>query len=188
MYWPQSGTKNTQATLDLAIKRLIELDLKNIIVASNSGSTANQLFNLLKTKEHLDLNIVCVTHHVGFGGPGVDEMTKEVREELLQKGIKVLTTTHLFAGLDRAVRNKFGGVYPAEIMAQTLRMLGQGIKVGVEIAGMAIDAGLIPFGEDVVAIGGTGRGVDSAIVIRPHHSNHFFETKIKEIICKPKDF
>jgi len=92
------------------------------------------------------------------------------------------------AGLDRAVRNKFGGVYPSEIIAQTLRMLGQGVKVCVEVAGMALDAGLIPYGVDVVSVGGTGRGADSAIVIAPAHSNQFFDTKIREIICKPREF
>ncbi|MCF8010427.1 MAG: hypothetical protein K9L17_01765 [Clostridiales bacterium] len=39
-------------------------------------------------------------------------------------------------------------------MVQTLRMLGQGIKVCVEISGMALDAGLISFDKEIAAIGG----------------------------------
>lgn len=45
-----------------------------------------------------------------------------------------------------------------EIIANTLRMFGQGVKVCVEVATMALDAGLIPYGEDVIAAGVSGVG------------------------------
>lgn len=114
-------------------------------------------------------------------------MGHEMRENLTKKGVKVLTTTHLLAGVDRAIRNQFSGVYPAEIMAQTLRIFGQGIKVAVEIAVMALDAGLIPYGKEIVSIGGTSSGADAAIIITPAHSNNFFATEVKEIICMPRN-
>jgi len=53
---------------------------------------------------------------------------------------------------------------------------------------MALDAGLIPHGEDIVAIAGTGSGADTAIVIRPAHSRQFFETQVREIITKPREW
>jgi hypothetical protein len=80
---------------------------------------------------------------------------------------------------------KFGGAYPVEIMAHTLRMFGQGVKVCVEVAVMALDAGLIPHGREVIAVGGTGRGADTAVVIRPAHASSIFDTYICEVICKP---
>jgi hypothetical protein len=181
MYWNASGKSNTDETLTLVVKKAKEFDLKHIVIGSNTGETALKLADC-------GLKVICVTHHVGFAGPGMDEMNGEMRDKLASAGIAVLTTTHLMSGLDRAVRNKFGGVYPSEIIAQTLRMLGQGVKVCVEVAGMALDAGLIPFGEDIVSIGGTGRGADTAVVIAPAHSNQFFDTKVKEIICKPREF
>jgi hypothetical protein len=113
-------------------------------------------------------------------------MDVATRERLEKAGVKVLTTTHLFAGVDRALRLQFGGIYPAEIVAMSLRMLGQGVKVGVEIAVMAMDAGLIPYGKEIVSIGGTGRGVDTALIVRPDHASSLFKTQIKEIICKPR--
>lgn len=115
-------------------------------------------------------------------------MGEETRRRLLDGGIKILTTTHLLAGLDRALRFAFQGIYPAEIIANTLRLFGQGTKVAVEVASMALDAGLIPAGVDVVAMGGSNEGVDTALVMRPAHSQDFFATKIKEIICKPREF
>ncbi|RLI32936.1 hypothetical protein DRO66_10840, partial [Candidatus Bathyarchaeota archaeon] len=71
------------------------------------------------------------------------------------------------------------------IIAQTLRMFGQGMKVVVEIVAMAADAGVIPADKDVVAIAGTGRGADTAVVITPANAHRFFEMAIKEIIVKP---
>lgn len=181
MYWDRKGKKNTGETVKLAIKRATELSIKHIVVASCSGETAESFIGC-------GLDVVCVTHHVGYAGPGKDEMNPAVRERLITSGIKVLTTTHLLAGVDRAIRNKFGGVYPAEIMAQTLRIFGQGLKVCVEIGSMALDAGLIPHGQDIVAVGGSATGADTAAVILPAHSSHFFDTKVREIICKPREF
>lgn len=186
MYWESKGRENTELTIELALKRAEELGIKHIVAASNSGYTIDCL--LQKGALERGLHVVCVTHHVGFEGPGEDEMPLETRKRLKESGVEILTTTHLLAGVDRALRLKFGGVYPAEIMAQTLRIMGQGLKVCVEIACMSLDAGLIPYGQEVIAIAGTGSGADTAIVITPAHSNQFFDTRVNEIICKPRNF
>ncbi len=179
-YWSEKGSVNTEATVEAALKRAKELSVRQVVVASNSGATA-------KLFADQELEVICVTHHVGFSGPGLDEMDPQVRKGLAERGIKILTTTHLLAGVDRSLRNKFGGVYPAEIAASTLRLLGHGVKVCVEISVMALDAGLIAYGKEIIAIGGSGRGADAACVIVPAHSNYFFDTKIKEIICMPRE-
>ena len=70
------------------------------------------------------------------------------------------------------------------MIADTLRLMGQGVKVAVEIAVMAADAGVLS-GQDIIAIGGTAKGADAAVVIKPAHMNNFFDLKIREIICKP---
>ena len=179
-YWPKAGKVNTEATVEAVLKRAEELGIKHVVVASNSGATA-ELF------AGKGLNVTCVTHHVGFTGPGEDEMEPGMRRKLQDKGVMLLTTTHLFAGIDRALRNKFQGVFPSEIVAATLRLFGQGIKVCVEISSMALDAGLIPYGDEIIAVGGTGRGADAACVIVPAHTSHFFDTRVKEVICMPRN-
>lgn len=182
MYWNEAGITNTENTLKLAAEKAGELGIKYIVVASNTGETAEKLLEYgLK-----DIKVTVVTHHVGFKNAGESEMTLDARISLKQKGAEVFTSTHLFAGADRGVRNLFGGVYPAEIIAQTLRMFGQGVKVAAEIAVMALDAGLIPYGEDIISIGGSSRGADAAIIIRPAHSNYIFDTEIREIIAMPR--
>ena len=86
----------------------------------------------------------------------------------------------------RAIRNKFSTAYPAEIIAQTLRIFGEGMKVAVETVIMAADSGLIPTDKDVISIAGTSRGADTAIVLRPANSTRMFDINVKEIIAKPR--
>jgi len=174
----------TRATLKTALERARELHIKHLVVASTSGRTALELAKMLPP--HFEA--VCVTHHAGFREPGRNELPDSAENKLAEHGIPVLRTTHLFGGIERAIRLKFGGLGPAETIAFTYRTLGQGTKVAVEITVMALDAGLIPHGRDVIAIAGTGSGADAAVVIRPAHSRQFFETRVKEIICKPADW
>ena len=83
------------------------------------------------------------------------------------------------------MRRKFDTVGPAAIVAQTLRMFAQGMKVVVECAYMAADAGLIHMDRDIVSIAGSGRGADTAVVLKPSHLHTMFDLYVKEIIAKP---
>lgn len=182
MLFENKGRKNTSKTLEVALAAAREQGLGHLVLASTTGETALELLGL----DHAGLELVCVTHHVGFREPGLDEMGQGTRLELAQRGVELLTTTHVLAGVDRALRIGFGGIDPPEIMAGALRMFGQGVKVCVEIAIMALDAGLIPFGRDVVAVGGTSRGADTACIVRPAHSNAVLDTRVVEILCRPR--
>lgn len=181
MRWEKPGRENTEATVKLAVEEAKKRGINHLVIASNTGETVRKALEI----DTDGLQVVCVTHHVGFEGPGVDEMSQETRSFLQSRGVKLLTTTHVLAGIDRAVRQQFGGLWPPEIVAYSLRMLGQGVKVCVEIGIMALDAGLVPYGKDIMAVGGTGRGADTAAVIRPAHSNKLFDTRIVDIICRP---
>lgn len=180
MYWDTSGKQNTEKTLEVVKKAVKERGIKHVVVATSKGDTAK-----LFAEADLGVNLVCVTHVAGYEVPGEIEVPQKLREELISSGAKVHTATHLLSGAERSFSRKFGGVYPVEIIAHTLRMLGQGTKVCVEIAVMALDAGLIPHGEDIIAVGGSSRGADTAIIIRPAHASEVLDTWISEILCKP---
>jgi diaminopimelate decarboxylase len=51
---------------------------------------------------------------------------------------------------------------------------------------MALDAGAIPYGREVIAVGGTSEGADTAIVIRPAHAAAILDTRIVEVISMPR--
>lgn len=180
VYFEKPGKHNTQKTLELARARAEELGIKQIVVATTGGDTARAAAEVFS-----GYNLVAVTHSTGFNEPDLQQLPDDVRAELEEKGVKVLTTTHAFGGVGRAVRKKFETYELEEIIANALRVFGQGVKVGIEIAIMAADAGLIKTAEPAIAIGGTGRGADAAMVLKPTHTQTFFDLKMHEIICKP---
>ena len=132
--------------------------------------------------------IIAVTHVTGFAKPNDQELSEENRGILQNLGVQVLTCQHAFGGVGRGVRNKLGTYQVDEVMAYTLRTFGQGTKVAIEMALMAADAGLVRTDKDVISIGGTESGADTALVIKPANSSRVFEMKVREIICKPANF
>lgn len=88
--------------------------------------------------------------------------------------------------IDTAITEKFGGLPPTELIARTLYLFSQVIKVAVEIAVMAADAGHLSDKEEIIAIAGTNTGADTAVVLRPAYSHNFFNLKIREVIAKPR--
>ena len=100
----------------------------------------------------------------------------------------MLTTVHTFGGVASAIRKKFSTLESPMLIANVLRMFGQGMKVTLEMRArvyMAADAGLLPMDEEVISIAGTGKGCDTAILVKPAHSGNLFDLYVREIIAKP---
>jgi hypothetical protein len=182
MYFDTPGKVNTQRTLELASQRGRELGLSEAVVASAKGDTAAMALEIMT-----GFRITVVTYHYGFKHPFRGVMPDDIRRELEVKGAAVVAATHALSGVEKAVAGKYGGVCPVLLIADTLRLLGQGTKVAVEIAVMAADAGKLS-GDDIIAIGGTARGADTALVLTPAHQSNFFDMRIREIVCKPRQF
>ena len=180
-YFPKPGAANTGAVLEAVARRAMELSIRQVILATCCGRTA---FEALKRFDPR-LKIIAVTHVTGFNEPNIQELSEENRRALQTQGVELLTCAHAFGGVGRGVRNKIGTYQVDEIMAYTLRIFGQGTKVAVEIALMAADAGLVRTGEDVISIGGTGKGADTALLLKPATSSHLFDLRVREVICRP---
>jgi hypothetical protein len=185
VYFDKPGSdENTDKTLSLARERAEALGIKTIVVASTVGKTAVKAVDIFK-----GYKVIVVTHTAGFREANAQEFTEENRKIVEGKGGIVLTTTHAFGGIHRALSksvspNPTGAI--GDVIAMTLRMFGQGMKVACEIATMAADAGLVRTDEEIVSIGGTGRGADTALVLQPDYVHRFFNLRVKEIICKPR--
>ena len=179
-YFDKPGRENTEDVLRIAKLRAEQLGIKSILVASTTGNTAVRAAEVFE-----GMKVVVVSSHAGSKEPNMQELTEENRQKAESKGAIILTTMHTFAGVSRALRFKFDTMAIGEIIANVLRVFGQGMKVVCEIALMAADAGLVRTDEDVISIGGTGRGADTAVVLQPANSTYFFDLKVKEILCKP---
>jgi len=74
---------------------------------------------------------------------------------------------------------------------ETLYSFGQGMKVAVEVALTAVSCGYLTPYEDVIGVGGSGKGADTAIVLRATYPASMFDKdpakrlEIREIIAMP---
>ncbi len=181
VYFESRGRENTEETIRLARERAEELGIRNVVVASYTGYTG-----ALASEAFKGYNLVVSAGMMGFREPNKHRMVKENRDKIEANGGKVFYHLHAFGGLGRAVKQKFGAIQVDEIIANTLRLFSQGVKVALEISCMACDAGLIESGEECIAIGGSGGGADTAVVLLPSNTHRFFDTKVLEVVCKPR--
>ena len=182
VYFTQPGHENTADTLRLARTRAEQVGIRDIVVASSTGATGVNACELFP-----GYNVVVVAGAVGYPEPNANRMLPAHRATLDAHGAKVLFAGHAFGMLGRAVNRKFGAIQLDEVIAHALRVVGAGVKVACEIVCMATDAGLIRAGQDVIAIGGTEHGADTAAVIKASNTHTFFDTRVREILCKPRD-
>jgi hypothetical protein len=180
VYFTQAGPANTARVLVLVRARAEALSIHKVLVASTSGATGVQAAEALKK-----LDVIVVTHSTGFDGPDIQTLTAENRAAIKSAGATILTCQHAFGGVGRAIRKRLGTYQVDEIMAFTLRTFCEGIKVAAEMALMAADAGLVRTDEPLIAVAGTGRGADTAVILKPANAQAFFDLRFLELICMP---
>ena len=181
VYFENTGVENTETTLRIVRQRAEELGIRNIVLASTKGNSAVKAMDILE-----GLRVIVVTHVTGFREPNIQQFTEENRKVVESKGGIILTAAHAFAGLSRAMRSKHNMYLLGDIVADTLRIFGQGTKVACEIAMMAADAGLVRTDEDVISVAGTNGGADTALVLTPVNTHNFFDLTVREILGKPR--
>ena len=183
MYFDKAGEQNTDDALRIAVEETNKRSIHHMVVASTWGDTGLKAAKFLEGK---GIGLVVVSHNAGFSEEGKQEFDGAKRAQIEKLGGTVYTGTMVLRNLGTAIRS-LQSYSQQDLVANTLRIFGQGVKVCVEIAAMAADAGLIPC-EDCIAVAGTGRGADTVAVIRANSSNNFFQIKVREILAKPRDF
>jgi len=162
---------NTEATIEAARKRALELELKYIVVASSTGSTGVKVAKAFKGS---GIKVIVVTlFATSTTQPNSGHMAK-IRE----LGAEVLTSTHA------------GYVTPNTMIREVLRRFSQGTNVVADIVMMATDSGVIPEGVEVMAIAGMGNNADTAWVLRASGSFNFFDKinglEFRELVALPR--
>lgn len=183
-YFDKEGEDYTDELISVVKDKLDVADnIKYILIASASGESALKLRQAIDK----DVTIINVSHNVGFSGDNESDISEEMVEKLEAVGVTTYQGLHAFSGAARGVTNKYGGYSPLDVVADTLRMFSHGVKVSAEISIMAADAGLIPVGEEIMAIGGRAHGVDTAVILTPVNSKNLFNMEIHEIIAMPRN-
>lgn len=167
VYFTQPGPRDTNNVIKAVAQRIKEGDINTVVVASTSGNTGLKFAKTLKGKAY----VVAVSH---------EKMNPKFKEEIVKLGGVAVDNTHLplhGRGMDR-VRDSF-------------YTLGQGFKVAVEVILIAADKDLVKRYENVIGVGGSGEGADTAIVARATPTGEIFSSsksrrlEVREIIAMP---
>jgi len=184
-YFENGGPQNTNKALQVARISADQFNIRDIVIASTTGTTASKALEFFNPKKY---NIVIITHSYYFAGvENRQEFPEDLRERLREQGLRIFSATHSMAGIERSLRKSLNQWLPIEILAKYLRTnFSQGVKVCMEIASMAADAGLITdLEKDVICLGGTGRGADTVCLIKPMPTSLFDQLRVKAILAKP---
>lgn len=166
-YFTNYGSQNTERIIEIVKKRVEEGDINTVVLASTSGETGVKFSKALKDCA----NVIIVSH---------EEMRPTYKQQITESGGKAVDKTHLplhMKGMD-GVRESF-------------RAFGQGFKVAVEVILIASDKGQVNLYEDVIGVGGTAKGSDTAIIARTTRSEEMFgkdekkKLEIREVLAMP---
>ncbi len=181
VYFKKLGKENTEKAIELAIKRAKENDIEKIVVATSSGETGLKVIEACKGE---NIQIIPVMLGAGSKYSGSEEWQRNKKEyERLE--VKYVQGIQAFSGVERAIKDRWDTAGPVMILSDALRIPGEGFKVGIEVAVMAADAGLVSPNENIITIAGTSTGADTVLVVKPAYSNNFFDFAVNEIVCKP---
>ena len=175
VYFEDIGPQNTEITFRSVKERLNEPGIEKIVMASTTGATARMANDYFKDT---GIKLIVIPHQYDFHRD-VNLFPLGLIKELRDAGHEVHFGTMLFH-----TDQLYDSSIPT-LMANILRCFCQGVKVCFEIVMMAADAGLVSKGEKVIAIAGTGRGADTALVMQASSSQNMKKLRVNEIICKP---
>ncbi len=192
-YFNVCGQVNTEKTLELAIQRATELNIKKLVVASETGLSA---FKAASKIRDLGINLVVVTSAAGtrientiIGDLKIGIPDKKIWSQLEETDAKIVRATDPLYNIGAALEHK-GVPTLATLIRLGLGMISSGTAVCVTAILMATDNGILNEGEEAVVVAGSWVGLDTAIVMRAANSVNFFKRgvmQIREIICKPRN-
>ncbi len=166
-YFDGPGSENTESVIQIVSEKIDETGIKTVVVASSSGKTALQFARALKGKAKL-----------------VAVSWKKIPPENISELKKF--------GVDICNFENYLPLHEKEMARMAYYALGQGIKVCVEVVLIAVDKDIIASGQEVIAVGGTGSGSDSAGIIKATSTADLFgpdidkRLEIREILAMPK--
>ena len=188
--------------------------IRHVVVASVTGASAVKAAHAIRDK-----NIVCVTCPQGMhwevahmrAGPFAEipelaairdrwveqgfqrvpmSIDAPTRRALEDHGVTIVRGTIPFFGPSFSMRLHVNHTNSLDIVAKTLELISPGTLVCLESVLMAVDAGAVPEGEEVIALAGTERGLDTAWTIRSASSGSLFApekgARFIELLAKPR--
>lgn len=188
-YFLNPGEENTDLVVEAVTKYIERSDIRDVVVASTSGATALKFAKALKD----EARIICVSESPfrrewDCEYPCIDP---KIKEELESFGVIVLDKIPYVLHGAIYETSKYNFLIPETVFKETLYAFGQGMKVAVEVVLSAVDCGVLEPFKDVIGVGGSGTGADTAIVLRSTYPGTVFSKdkekrlEIREILAMP---
>jgi hypothetical protein len=194
-YFEHPGPGNTGRTIE-AVRAYLEAgnQVEAVVVASITGDTA---VKVAEAMTGLRAPVICVT------GPPSWQVMPEYHFPLLARakqreleGAGVTIVDCVPSSLSDTIEfsyARYGFRSPTWLVVETLLAVGgYGLKTAIECAVMATDGGFLKPFREVVAMAGTDRGADTAVVVRSTFSSTIFSSDpdrrliVHEILAMPR--
>ncbi|MEM3713195.1 MAG: pyruvate kinase alpha/beta domain-containing protein [Thermoproteota archaeon] len=166
-YFLKPGPENTNEVIRAVVERIKSGNIYGVVVASTSGRTGLKFAEAIRGR----VSLIVVSH---------EKMNPKLKEKIIELGGLAVDNTHL--PLHIRVMDK---------VRDSFYTLGQGFKVAVEVILIAADKNLVKKYEDVIGVGGSGEGADTAIVARATPTREILSPnkskrlEIREVIAMP---
>ena len=188
LYFDTSGFINTTSVVQAVEERLKLEDIKTVVVPTTTGKTAQMFISRLG--ENMEIvtvsedEVVTTCKRISHSDQSL--FGRLVRSRLEEE----VERSHILEAFDMTFLPFCGENWtPAK---EILYAFGQGMKVAVEVSIAAVEIKKVKPYTKIIAIGGTGEGADTAIVVRTSTQKEAFgkDAKkrlfIQEIVAKPK--
>jgi len=189
-YFDEPGPKNTDDVVEAVVKRVGETKIRCVIVASHSGETALKFAKALKGRA----SVVCVSPAPSRRERGREwpSVKAEIRKELESLGVLIVERAPYVMEDSVVEFARWTVLTPDRFVREVLYCLGSGFKVAVQVTFMAVSSGYVDPHQDVIAVGGTGKGADTAIVLKSTHPEFLFaedpekRLEVREVVAMPR--
>jgi uncharacterized protein len=171
VYFPKGGPERTEATLAAVKARALELKPAAVVVTSTSGKTALAAAKLFAGTGIRLIAAPFQKHLYDKYSPPDPKLAAECRK----LGVEFLPDEPAVPLLDRERPD----------IVNAWRTVSQGFKVALQVASMCVDTGLLKPGDHVIAVGGSGRGADTAVAVETHGYQDVLKSNVTEIIAMP---
>lgn len=189
-YFEEYGEANTKDVIQVVLERLQDGGINTVVVASSSGKTAVAFAEALRAAGRRERVIV-----VAEPPPESSGISPATRAQL--EGLDVEIVDYMpyasMAYSAQAAENVYGALDLLVVVFDAFRMVGgNGLKVAIEVGLMATNAGKVAPGQEIIAVGGTAGGADTAIVMKTAFSRNIFakdpakRPEVREILAMPK--
>jgi hypothetical protein len=186
-YFDSCGESNTEKVLELVKERAEELDIKKVVVASETGLSALKAVKIL---DGFDIVVVSSALGIKVENTGLGDLLIGITDDNILTQLKEKCT--IVRGTDpfHNINAPFHDLTTARVIRLIMYCIASGMGVCMLTVLMSTDNGVLKKGEKVIACAGSFVGLDTACVVRASNSVDLFQDDgliVEEIICKPRD-